>query len=113
MNPAPLQVTGRRSAGLHRQTLCRKLRRDRQALPRVFSRRAPMNRASSSPVLRTPSPPLGAEERDGERRFMGRKAMDTQTSLNGSANHGPALRMLFARFLVMAALSAALDDVST
>jgi hypothetical protein len=40
--------------------------------PELFSRRAPMNRAASSPVLRTPSPPLGAEERDGERRFMGR-----------------------------------------
>jgi hypothetical protein len=32
-----------------------------------------MNRSPSSPALRAPSPPLGAEERDGERRFMGRR----------------------------------------
>src|SRR5678815_2849880 len=54
----------------------RKVRFDKASdkdFPELFSRRAPMNRAASSPVLRTPSPPLGAEERDGERRFMGRE----------------------------------------
>ena len=32
----------------------------------------PLNPGASSPALRAPSPPLGAEERDGERRFIGR-----------------------------------------
>ena len=29
-----------------------------------------VNHGTSSPALRAPSPPLRAEERDGERRFM-------------------------------------------